>query len=217
MLSKTPTSKFILWAEFLLVFGGIPLLILSLKHRGLMIATLWVGALIVWSFLKWGYKRYHAEEWNWPGFKAGIKPVLLRFAILAPIIAALTWLIIPESFLSIPRERPDLWLRIMLLYPLLSVWPQEIIYRTFIYHRYAPLWGQARGYIAASTISFGFMHIMFLNPVAVIMTALGGFLFASDFTKHKSLGLACLEHALYGCLIFTVGLGRFFYSGAAWG
>ena len=213
---KTPTSKYILWAEFLLVFGGFPLLILAMKNRGLMIATLWVGALIVWGVLKWGYKRAHAAEWNWTGLHAGLKHVLFRFAILAPLIALLTWFFIPESFLSLPRERPELWVRIMFLYPLLSVWPQEIIYRSFIYHRYGPLWGNARGYIAASTLSFGFMHVMFLNPVAVIMTALGGFLFASDFARHKSLGLACCEHALYGCLIFTVGLGRFFYSGAAW-
>ena len=213
---KTPASKYILWAEFLLVFGGFPLLILTMKNRGLMIATLWVGALIVWCVLKWGYQRLHAAEWNWPGLRAGLKHVLLRFTVLAPLIALLAWFFIPESFLSMPRDRPELWVRIMFLYPLLSVWPQEIIYRSFIYHRYGPLWGNARGYIAASTISFGFMHVMFLNPVAVIMTALGGLLFASDFARHKSLGLACLEHALYGCLIFTVGLGRYFYSGAAW-
>ncbi len=215
MFSK-PTSPLILWTECLLVFGGLPLLILSLKNRGLMIATLWIGALIVWTVLQKGYKRGHGAEWNWPGLRAGLKPVLLRFAVLAPLIGLLTWIFLPENFLSMPRERPELWLRIMVLYPLLSVWPQEIIYRSFMYHRYAPLWGNTRGYIMASVIAFGFMHIIFLNPIAVIMTALGGFLFASDFAKHKSLGLACLEHALYGCLIFTIGLGVYFYSGNAW-
>ena len=49
------------------------------------------------------------------------------------------------------------------------------------------------------------------------MTAAGGWLFARDYARHRSLTLVCLEHAAYGCVIFTVGLGRFFYSGAAWG
>jgi membrane protease YdiL (CAAX protease family) len=70
--------------------------------------------------------------------------------------------------------------------------------------------------VAASAFAFGYAHIIFLNWIAVAMTTFGGFLFARDYTRHRSLSLVCLEHALYGCLIFTVGLGRFFYSGAAW-
>lgn len=210
-------KKYLLWAEFLLIFGSIPLLILAEKNRGAMIFILWMGAILVWMALHIGYKRAHAAEWNWSGLRAGLRRVLMRFAVLAPAITLLTWIFVPENFMALPRERPDLWLRIMIFYPLLSVWPQEIIYRSFLYHRYAPLWGNTRGYIAASTIAFGFVHVMFLNPLAVAMTAFGGYLFSSDYARHRSLGLACLEHSLYGCLIFTVGLGRFFYSGAAWG
>ncbi len=215
-MSNDLRRKSLLWAEFLLIFGGLPLLIMLLKHRGLMIALLWLGALVVWAVLRFSYKRLHASEWNWAGFREGIKPVLMRFAILGPLIAVATWLVMPGDFLSFPRERPETWWRVMLLYPLLSVWPQEIIYRSFIYHRYQPLWGAQRGYIWASAGAFGFAHILLYNPVAVIMTALGGYLFAKDFARHKSLGLACLEHALYGCLAFTVGLGKFFYTGQAW-
>lgn len=215
-MGKYLNSRYFLWAEFLLIFGGFPLLILTLQNRALMIGTLWLGALAVWAVLRFNYKRRHAGEWNWPGFHAGLRPVLIRFAVLGPAIALLTWLLIPDEFLSFPRERPEIWWRVMLLYPLLSVWPQEIIYRSFIYHRYQSLWGTRHGYIAASASAFGFLHIIMLNPVALIMTALGGYLFAKDFARHKSLALACLEHAIYGCLAFTVGLGKFFYTGAAW-
>lgn len=215
-MSHDLRRKSLLWAECLLVFGGFPLLIMLLKHRGLMIAMLWLGALIVWAVLRVGYKRLHAAEWNWPGFRAGIKPVLMRFALLGPLIALATWLVMPDDFLSFPRERPEMWWRVMLFYPLLSVWPQEIIYRSFMYHRYQPIWGTQRGYVWASAGAFGFAHVLLYNPVAVIMTAMGGYLFAKDFARHKSLGLACFEHALYGCCAFTVGLGKFFYTGAAW-
>ncbi|GBR19081.1 hypothetical protein AA3271_0383 [Gluconobacter japonicus NBRC 3271] len=70
--------------------------------------------------------------------------------------------------------------------------------------------------IVASAVAFGFAHILFLNWIAVGMTLIGGVLFASDYSRHRSLTLTCFEHSLYGCLIFTVGLGRFFYTGEAW-
>jgi membrane protease YdiL (CAAX protease family) len=116
----------------------------------------------------------------------------------------------------LPRQAPALWIAVMFIYPLLSVWPQEMVYRAFIYNRYAPLFGQKWGYVAVSALAFGYVHMIFLNGIAIAMTAFGGFLFARDYARHKSLLLVCLEHALYGCLVFTVGLGRFFYSGAAW-
>jgi hypothetical protein len=68
----------------------------------------------------------------------------------------------------------------------------------------------------AKSASVLFAHVLLMNPVAVIMTALGGYLFAKDYARHQSLALACLEHALYGCWVFTLGLGIFFYTGAAW-
>jgi len=120
----------------------------------------------------------------------------------------------PSKFLDLPRHHPTLWLAIMLLYPLLSVWPQEVIFRRFFFARYEKIFGTA-GLVPASALAFGFAHIIFLNWVAVVMTLGGGAIFASDYAKYRRLGLACLEHSLYGCLIFTIGLGRYFYTGAA--
>lgn len=205
-----------LLTEFIVLFGGAPLLILYARDRLFMLMALWIGALLIRVFLYNQNKKNPVEKLNWAGFRKGVSAILLRFAFLAPAIAALAWYVSPETFLSLPRERTDLWLRIMIFYPLLSVWPQELIYRSFIYHRYAPLFGTGRGYVAASTLMFGYMHILFLNWVAVLMTLIGGFLFSTDYRRNKSLALACLEHSLYGCLVFTVGLGIYFYSGAAW-
>ncbi|HVY55583.1 MAG TPA: CPBP family intramembrane glutamic endopeptidase [Thermodesulfobacteriota bacterium] len=123
----------------------------------------------------------------------------------------------PESFLSFPRERTGIWILVMFLYPVLSVWPQETLYRAFIYGRYAPLFGTGTGYMLASAIAFGYMHIIFINSIAVVMSVIGGLLFASNFARNRSLGLVSVEHALYGCLIFTIGLGKFFFMGYAWG
>ena len=178
-----------------------------------MITILWAGSIIVAFYLG----RHGKLRRKPAALKAGLKNVLKRFVIFAPIITLLTWAFLPDNIFSFPRERPQQWLMVMMLYPLLSVWPQEIAYRAFLYHRYAPLFGTGSGYVIASALLFGFMHIIFLNPVAVIMTTIGGYLFASDYARHKSLTLACIEHALYGSLIFTLGLGLYFYSNAAWG
>jgi membrane protease YdiL (CAAX protease family) len=46
------------------------------------------------------------------------------------------------------------------------------------------------------------------------MTLVGGLLFAHTYWKTRSLLVSAIEHALYGCLLYTIGLGRFFYHGA---
>lgn len=202
--------------EFSLVFIGLPLLILEIKNRSLMAGLVWGGALLV-AYILWRvYHRNFFALWNWGGFIKGLPRVLKHFAIGAPVLALIAWVMLPDQFLSMPFERTDLWLKIMLLYPMLSVLPQEIIYRSFMYTRYGPVFGHGSLFVVVSAAAFGFMHIMFLNPVAVGLCLAGGFLFAEHYRRHQSLALACFEHALYGCLVFTLGLGRYFYSGAAW-
>jgi len=39
-------------------------------------------------------------------------------------------------------------------------------------------------------------------------------LFAWRYQQSGSLFTSSLEHALYGCLMFTIGLGEYFYKGA---
>ncbi len=207
---RTGGKSFLLF-EFLLLFAGVPALILLVRDRWLMIAILWGGSMLAYVYLR------KASDGPLAPFGGMIKRVLVRFAFIAPVVTILVWAASPGDFLSFPRENPRTWLLVMALYPLLSVWPQEVLYRALIYKRYSPVFGEGRGYIIASALAFGYMHIIFLNWIAVAMTLVGGYLFAEDYRQGRSLALVSIEHALYGCLIFTVGLGRFFYVGAAWG
>lgn len=55
------------------------------------------------------------------------------------------------------------------------------------------------------------MHIVFNNYIAVVFTFLAGLIFMKTYIDTKSFGLVCIEHALYGNMIFTIGLGEYFY------
>ena len=122
-----------------------------------MILLVWGGALTIYFVLRHKYKRTYADEWNWPGLRAGIGIALLRLACLVPVLAVVTYIMMPERFLSFPLQRTEAWVRVMALYPLLSVLPQELIYRSFLRYRYEPLFGAGWGYIAASTAAFDYI------------------------------------------------------------
>jgi membrane protease YdiL (CAAX protease family) len=225
---KKPGSlRVFLYLEFLLLFALGPLAILEIQRPGILFLALWVGGAITYQASRMAQA---ASPPNWqvilqllsgpPSPTAQpvarqITRMILRFAIFGTVLTLATWAIFPHLFLSLPRERPLFWLAIMVLYPVLSVWPQEVIYRRFLFHRYARVFGET-GVVLASALAFGFAHVIFLNPIAVLLTTAGGAMFAWNYARERSLWLACLEHALYGCLIFTIGLGQFFYTGAAW-
>ena len=138
------------------------------------------------------------------------------FAGLGAAIAAATWAVFPERFLAFPLYRTELWLLILLLYPLFSVIPQELVYRTFFFHRYGPLFGNVRwAAILINGALFGFAHIIFNNPIAVIGCMVVGTIIAYRYWMTRSFWAAWFEHALYGWLVFTVGLGHFFFTGVS--
>jgi hypothetical protein len=142
--------------------------------------------------------------------------MLALFFIVGIVATLFTMHFLPDLFLSFPRQRYERWVMVMTLYPLLSVAAQELAYRTFFFHRYGALFG-ARVYpaIAVNAALFGIGHLMLGNWVGVIGSMALGALLAWRYLQTKSFWAIWLEHSLYGCLIFTLGLGKYFYSGAA--
>jgi CAAX protease family protein len=65
----------------------------------------------------------------------------------------------------------------------------------------------------ASAIAFSWAHIVLLNSLAVVFTLLRGWLFARTYLRTRSLLATAVKHAAYGCLLFTVSLGRWFVTG----
>lgn len=120
----------------------------------------------------------------------------------------------PERLFWLPRNKPGLWAAIMIGYPLFSVYPQQVIYRAFLMHRYRAVFPGRWTMIAASGAAFCFGHVMFQSWLAIGLTLIGGVLFAWRYDRSKSLAAVWLEHTVWGCLIFTIGLGTHFFLGA---
>ena len=150
----------------------------------------------------------------WGNYRPFLPRLLLRDAICLLFLGVAVRIFAPELLFSFIKHRPVFWAAVMVLYPLLSVYPQEILYRAFFFHRYQALFGMGWMMLLASALAFGFVHIIFSNWIAVALCVIGGFLFSFTYHQSGSLLLACLEHAIFGNFIFTIGLGQFFYHGS---
>ncbi len=140
-------------------------------------------------------------------------------ALFAAGGAATVWWITqnhPGWLLEFPRNRPETYKRIMLLYPLFSVAAQELVYRTFYFHRYGPLFGNQWWLaILVNAVLFGFAHVVVGSTFAIVSTGIGGLVLAARYAATRSYWAVFLEHTLWGWLVFTVGLGRFFFTGVS--
>lgn len=149
------------------------------------------------------------------GFSLGqLGSILLVFAIGGGIVATYVAEYLPSLFLEFPRNRPETYQRIMLLYPLMSVIAQELVYRTFFFHRYGLLFGRAWCLaILLNGALFGLGHIVIGTPLAIYGSAAIGVLFAWRYAITRSFWAVFIEHTLWGWLVFTIGIGRFFFTG----
>jgi uncharacterized protein len=210
---KPRMPRMALWIEFLLLFIGVPVGYRLSPRPIPALPLLWVAALYCWWQLRRDPRFPQGLLWN-PGPAVRQLPsILVCFVMVAALVWIAVRMIAPELLFSFARARPVLWALVMVLYPVLSVYPQGIIYRSFLMHRYAPIFPPGVAMILVSAAAFAFMHIIFQNPLAVALTFAGGILFAWRYSVTGSLFTSSLEHALYGCWLFTVGLGQYFYHG----
>ncbi len=199
------------WAEFVLVFLAVPLLLYTRVIPVWPIPMLLAGALGAYVLLRRdpGFDPGRLFRWNRAGRVASA--ILFRDFFFLVALGFAAWQYAPGSVFAFVRRAPVLWAAVMVLYPLLSVYPQELLFRAYFFHRFQPLFGSGAGMIAASAITFSFVHIIFGNWIAIALTLAGGVLFGTTYRRSGSLLLASLEHAIFGNFLFTIGLGEYFY------
>jgi uncharacterized protein len=207
-----------LWlpVEMALIYLGIPFLVEAAVHGyrlPVFIALLPVLAIILVLLLidpTFSLKR----EFSRGVSLLTLASTLAVFLICGGAVAYYVAHFHPDWFLEFPRNRPDTYWTIMLLYPLMSVPPQELVYRTLFFHRYGAMFGSAWWLaIPLNAALFGFGHIVVGTELAVVGTMATGMLFALRYAFTRSFWAVYLEHSVWGALVFTVGLGRFFFTG----
>ena len=129
-------NKTVLWSELLLIFIGLPLMVLSgLLPKSAIMPMLWVAALYAYFYLRSSGVKIWALDFE----RAALYTVLARFIFIAALITLYTLLYRPALFLSLPRNAPYLWLEVIVLYPLISAFAQEVLFRSFFFTRYKKL------------------------------------------------------------------------------
>jgi len=146
-----------------------------------------------------------SREIKWKSFW---RPTLVRFITIALLTTVYVLYRDAEALFFVPRTNLGLFIVILFVYSVLSVWPQEVIYRTFFMERYKGLFKSKALLIFINAIVFSLAHLFFRNTLVLVLTFLGGVLFGLTYLKTRSTTLVTIEHALYGNWLFTVGMGK---------
>ncbi|WP_172683940.1 CPBP family intramembrane glutamic endopeptidase [Desulfosarcina cetonica] len=139
--------------------------------------------------------------------------IVTLFVVSGVLLFLFVWVWYRDWLFYCPINHRQVWFSILWTYALFAVYPQEIIYRGFFFHRYRHLFTNQRQRMHASAIAFSFAHLIYYHHYSILFSLIGGYLFAHTYQRSKSLIAVSVEHALYGCFMYTIGLGRFFYSG----
>ena len=102
-----------------------------------MFSALTAVAIICVCYLK--YKKVTLINLKDFRFDQYLKIIFYKFLIVATLVLTFSYFFDPSKFLNLPRSDFFLWLLIIILYPILSAFPQEIVYRSFFFKRYGNL------------------------------------------------------------------------------
>ena len=192
--------------EFFIIFIGFPISFVFNFSIWIKMTMGGIGFLyIIFVLLRIEKNKFKiSPDLNWKYFW---HQTITKLIVIAIITTAFVWFTNNDTLFNVILNKPGLWIMILFVYSLFSVYPQELIYRTFFFQRYMELFKSNSLLIFVNAIVFSLGHIFFRNTLVLVLTFLGGLMFAMSFSKTKSTLLVSVEHAIYGCWLFTVGMG----------
>lgn len=201
------------WLELVAFFVVAPLAASRAPRWCVLPTILLAGAVSLTLLLRDStFRRRHLGDWA--SLRRRSPRLLVRVLLVWAGLLAFTVATKGSAALfQFPRAHPRIWLAVALLYPVFSVYPQEVMYRTFFFHRYASLFRTPTALVVTNALLFGWGHLLVHNTVAMGLCTLGGLLLALTYRRWPSTVLVTIEHALYGDFVFSVGVGGMFVNG----
>jgi len=192
--------------EFFIIFIVVPICMSLNFSIWLKLGIGIIGfAYILFVLLKVEGRRFKINQnLNWKQFWRQTLIKLIGIAIITIVYMLFSDI---ENLFVVVLNKPLMWLMLLFIYSLFSVYPQELIYRTFYFRRYQELFSNQNLFIFVNAVVFSLAHLFFKNTLVIVLTFFGGLLFAFTFNKTKSTLLVSIEHAIYGCWLLTVGMG----------
>ncbi len=205
-------NKTALLIEIFLMFVSPPLLIVfGLLPKESVMLILWAATLYAYLHLRRNKIKLFAFDFK----REVLYAVLKRYLLVSILMTLFVLAYEPENFLALAKSRPLFWLLVMLLYPFVSAFVQEILFRNYFFYRYESLFkGDLLLFVFVNALLFAYVHIIFENWIAVIFTFFGSLLFTHTYLKTRSTLLTAIEHSLYGNTLYTLGLGHYFFHSA---
>lgn len=204
-------AKLWLLLEFVILFFGVPTWIYldqDFIHPSILILPVLVFIFII---LRRSSDFNWRELFRWEVARKTIYGNVAIILISAGMMLAYVFYFHREDLFNLPRANIWIFLGMCIFYPVFSAFGQEIIYRTFLSRRYSGIFTRGWQFVLASAITFSFMHIVYYNPVSLILTFIGGLYFAWNYQLTRSVLFTSVLHGIFGIMMFGVGLGQHFW------
>ena len=192
--------------EFFFIFLIIPSTIFFLDSSIIIFITLYLVSIFSLVIL------YFDKTFLFTSLKKKIDwKFVIIFSVIFFFLGFFYVLLVDKNLLFIfPKTNFKLWLIVIFIYPFLSVIPQELVYRVFFFQRYFPNINRFYFPVFLNLVVFAYGHLVFSNMHAIIITAIVSPIFTYAYLK-KSFLTCVILHTLGGQIIFTLGLGKYFF------
>ena len=123
--------------EFILLCIALPTFIIVFRQAPNMFGYLWGAYAFCYLIMRYHFGITLKDLWKWDAVTwENMKPILIRWALACIGMTAFIYFYDPERMFRLLLERPGFIPFLLILYPLLSAFPQEFIFCSFFFERY---------------------------------------------------------------------------------
>ncbi|WP_201746215.1 CPBP family intramembrane glutamic endopeptidase [Veronia nyctiphanis] len=207
------------WAEFFTVFFLLPVTAFHYREylNFLLLPALCLVACVCLYLMVTDsrFKRFRLT--NYENLGSLLWRSALLFVLGGIVTAVVVGFILDKPLFAMLLDDIYTWGLLIVLYPLFSVIPQELIFRTYLFHRFKHQMPNKTTRIFVSAFVFALAHIVYANWVAILLSFIGGLMFAYTYSVTRST-LPVLSNTVFGvsgCFLSLWPIPRYFADAIA--